>query len=742
MIQSGDMAGPSSPGKTSKIKGMASIPPTGYNRRRMRKSLALAAALAANSCSLPDSEWFGHIPEPDPTHFRLCNSGEPEYIDPALANATNDMKVIYQIHDGLTAWDPGGLPEPSIATHWDVAPDMKTFTFHLRKDARWSDGTPITSTDFVHSLRRVVHPLTASQKADTVKVRYAEEFTAGKVRMVLRDVGPFRAGEAVLNVPPADDKQPSPPNPNLRRAREALKLRDDADPALPPYATVPAGAEVHIVELGGPGCPTRPIQPLACDWAYVFWGAEDGKYGWTPLAALDHPGAEQQIAVMAADEPAATARKATVRAADLLMLPELLGIEAPDPYTLVLRSKDPVPYFIDLTAQSPFRLTSRRAVSREPKRWTRPENIITSGEFHLKAWKPRDKFELVKSPTWWGRDRVKLERLTIYSMNDQSANANVYYQGGCDATVSNNIPNSYFPVLSGENGGQWRKDYLRSAFLGIYFYLINVQRYPNVHFRRALSHALDRRMLPKMLKGGQIPATWLVPSTPFANMTDEELATCGATKDTPGHGLIVEKGKICYRSPRGAEYDLEKARAELALAKKELGGKLPPITIRYNSGVEYHKTMAEWIQHEWSTHLGLTVTTESQEWQTMLKAIRNKDYDIARFGSIGNFPDPEAEFVAPSFRCGAPDNKTGYCNAKFDELLQQAEQLADRKARLDLIRQAEEIMISEQPIIPLYVYTQHALQKPYVKGLPMNISDQHQFRHVWIDPAWKETEGQ
>jgi len=370
----------------------------------------------------------------------------------------------------------------------------------------------------------------------------------------------------------------------------------------------------------------------------------------------------------------------------------------------------------------------------------RPGRIVTSGPFHLTYWRQRDKFELRRSATFWGRDAVRLARVTIYSINDQSAAANLYYQGACDATTTNNVPSSYLPVLAGEAGptGRPKLDYVRAPYNGIYFYLVNVKRLDNVHLRRALSHALDRSRLPLILKGGQIPTTSMTPGKPIAQLTAEERALCGVDGDAPGLAAIVVKGQACYLPPPGPGYDPERARAELARAKAEMGARFPAVIhVKFNTGVESHKHIAEWIQREWQERLGLRVELESQEWKVFLKDTANLEYDVARMGSIGNLPDPEAEFLN-QMKCESPDNRTGWCSARFDELYRKAEAEPDRRRRLAYAREAEAIMLDEAPIVPLYVYTQHVLAKPYVRGLAVNLFDQQSLRDVWIDPDWRK----
>ncbi|MBI4508675.1 MAG: peptide ABC transporter substrate-binding protein [Deltaproteobacteria bacterium] len=681
------------------------------------------------ACSIAGGEYFGKIPNPDPTHFRWCNSSEPEFIDPGLATATNDMKVAYALFDGLTTHDPEGLPLPSLATHWEISPDQKVFTFHLREDARWSSGRPIIAEDFVYSFSRALHPLTGARNAETLwRIKHAKEYNSGTARLLLYDVGPFRAGEAVEVVPEkgADGKDVMPPSSNLRVATKLLSLHADPTSSSQVNGHVSPGAEVTIVELNS-----------LRDWAYVYSGLGEGVYGWVPMALLHGPHAQRDYRVVAMDD-SREQRSASVKGKDILMLPELLGARAEGPLTLVIETVGPTPFLVDLTLQNVFRPVPREAVSRWPKTWTKPGRIVTSGPFHLVAWKERDRLETVKSPTFWGREKVRLEKVTFYSVDDQAASASLYYQGTCDAIVANNVPNSYFPVLSGETGPTKKQklDYTRAPYLGIYFYLVNTERFPSIHFRRALSYALDRTQLMGIIKGGQIPTAQFTPGKRIADMSDEELALCGVTRDTPGVASVVVRGELCYVPPMGPSLDLELARKELQLAKEELGDKFPKtITIKFNTGVEQHKHIAEWIQHEWERHLGLKVALESQEWKVYLKDTANGEYDIGRMGNIGNSPDPEPDFLS-LWRCKAANNRTGWCNREYERLFDQAEVEPDRKKRLLLMQRAEEIMIDEAPIIPLYVYTQHHLRKPYVRGLAINLIDQQSLRETWIDPNW------
>jgi oligopeptide transport system substrate-binding protein len=710
-------------------------------------------ALVLGACGLPEGEYFGRVPEPDPDRMILCNLGEPEYLDPALATGVPDLKPIYALFDGLTDYDLDGFPVPSVARSWDIAPDQRTFTFHLRRDARWSDGRPLTAHDFAYSIARVLHPTTGSRNSEALwKLKNGALYTANRVRRVLRDTAGLRRGDIVevvgLDGAVADDlTQLVVPDSNLRAARAPLALRDLGAPREQAYATVPAGVSVTLIEIAG----------NARDWAYVFFDEEDGFYGWVPLAELDvQPNAATRYTVRPVPPehvpgvtlppgPASESARPTaiVAGADLLMLPDLLGVRAADDHTLVFETWGPLPYLIELTAQRAFRATPRRAVSRWPRRWTQPEHIVTSGAYHLEAWRVRDRLELVRSRTFWDRDRVRLPRITIYSLSEATANTNLYLQGGCDALVGNNVDPAYLPFLipSGPRAPPRYRDFDLVPYLATYFYVINTERFPNVHFRRALNFAVDRSQIPNITRGGELGSAQYTPGVPIRELAPDQLALCGVTRDTPGLAMIVKAGELCYVPPPGLDFDPARAREELAIARRELGAAFPArFTIKFNTGYEGHKLVAEWLQAEWGRILGLRVDLEAQEFKTFLKDTSGGQYDVARLGWGGNFPDPESEFL-PHHRCKNPNNFSRFCNREFDALLDRAAGESDRRKRLALAAQAERILVDQAALIPLYVYTQRHLQKPYVRDLAINLVDAVSLRWAWIDPDWRRREG-
>ena len=93
------------------------------------------------------------------------NGGEPQTLDPHLAEGIPSNRILRDLFEGLTAESPEGRIIPGAAMRWNISRDGKTYTFYLRRDARWSNGDPVTAEDFVYGLRRSANPATASSNA-------------------------------------------------------------------------------------------------------------------------------------------------------------------------------------------------------------------------------------------------------------------------------------------------------------------------------------------------------------------------------------------------------------------------------------------------------------------------------------------------------------------------------------------------------------------------------------------------
>ena len=139
----------------------------------------LCAVLALAGCARHKAP-----PVAGPAILRLSQRNEPADLDPARADIPDDFFVIRALSEGLVAPTTvgDGVPVPAAADRWEVSPDGETWTFHLRENAVWSNGEPVTAADFVASYQRVLNPATAAPKANLLfVVKNARAFALGQL---------------------------------------------------------------------------------------------------------------------------------------------------------------------------------------------------------------------------------------------------------------------------------------------------------------------------------------------------------------------------------------------------------------------------------------------------------------------------------------------------------------------------------------------------------------------------------
>ncbi len=133
----------------------------------------LATALISASLSLASAEMV---------YNRGANS-DPQSLDPHKTATVEEANIIRDLFSGLVMHDASASLIPGAAESWTVSPDGKVYTFTLRKDGVWSDGSPVTAKDFLFSLRRVVDPATASEYAYIIEpIVNAKDVTAGTAK--------------------------------------------------------------------------------------------------------------------------------------------------------------------------------------------------------------------------------------------------------------------------------------------------------------------------------------------------------------------------------------------------------------------------------------------------------------------------------------------------------------------------------------------------------------------------------
>lgn len=501
--------------------------------------------------------------------LHLSVGSEPSDLDPHTVTGLGEAKLVQTLFDPLVSFEPGTLaPVPALAERWEISADGLTYTFHLRADAKWSDGSDLTAQDCVDSWQRI---LTPSLGADYAYFLY------------------------------------------LLRGAEAFHKGQTAD-----FSTV--------------------------------------------------------------------------------------GAVARDARTLVATLTHPAPYFLQALLNSCWRPVNVRAIAavgdayRRGTPWTRPGKLVSSGPFVLKEWTTQQRIVVEKSPTYYDRDRVRLNAVCLYPTDSIDAEERAFRSGQLHITYA--LPLSKVKPAQQDHNPALRID----RQMETYFFRLNVRKAPlqDARVRRALALAVDRATIAdKILPGGRTPASSFVPP--------------------------LLQG---YTPPPGQIHDLAAARQLLAEAGHPGGAGLPPIEILYNNS-EILRLVAEAIQQMWHRDLGIDVRLVNQEYKSVFASRRAGDYQVLLGSWTADYLD--ATTFLDLWRSDSGNNHTGWSDPTYDALSNRANTLADPAARAAVLAQAEALVLESAPIIPIYFNTHVYFLHPAVKGWEPTPTDHSDFRYVWLE---------
>lgn len=380
-----------------------------------------------------------------------------------------------------------------------------------------------------------------------------------------------------------------------------------------------------------------------------------------------------------------------------------VGARALDDHTLELKLAHPAPYLPTLLSHPIWypvhfpTLEKHGGATHRGSSWTNPGNFVGNGPFVLKENRRSQVIVVEKSPTYWDADAVRLNAIHFRPAADVDGEERAFRAGQLHITES-------LPVGKVAGYRRDQPDVLRiTPFLDTYFYRLNTTRpgLSDARVRRALSLALDRpAIVEKIIRGGQQPARSFVPAT------------------LPG-----------YIPPALLAENLEEAKRLLAAAGFPEGKGLPPLEILINSSGN-HRVIAEAVQQMWQ-RIGVPVQVNNMEMSSLFAKRRALDYTVLRSEWVADFSDPKS--FLDVFRGGSNNNHTGWANLQYDAHLHAADRTADPSARQAALQQAESVLLTELPIIPIYHFTTVRLVHPAVRGWHPLPLDRHPYKHVWLE---------
>lgn len=384
---------------------------------------------------------------------------------------------------------------------------------------------------------------------------------------------------------------------------------------------------------------------------------------------------------------------ATEDLAELMMYtPETVGIRAVDDLTFEVSLLAPTDYFVSLMSFYHFMPVKQSAVEAGAEgTWaTDPDTVVCNGPYILTDYVIGDGLVLEKNENYWAADLVGLDIINGKFIDDENTSFQAYNNGDLDFLPT--VPTAEVPRLIAED-----PNFYVFPLLGTYYYIFNLEKemWDDPRVRKALSMAIDREAICEVLAAGQVPAGGFIPP---------------GFKDNEGRDFFETAGMFGFSVDDGS---VPAAQALLAEAGYPGGEGFPSFELLFNNSVA-HQTIAEMVQEQLKTNLGVECILNNQEWAVYQDTRTAGNFELSRGGWLTDYMDPMG--MLSIFTSDNYYNDPGYINPEFDALMEAANTATDPAAHFDALYKAQEIFMNDSPIMPIYHYTDSCLVRETVIG--------------------------
>ena len=359
--------------------------------------------------------------------------------------------------------------------------------------------------------------------------------------------------------------------------------------------------------------------------------------------------------------------------------PQKLGVEAKGKHTLVVHLTHPVPYFKMMTA-STWDPVNKKAVQKYGKKYgTASKYMVYNGPFVSTGWTGTNlSWKLKKNNYYWDKKNVKLDTVNYSVQKTPSTDYNLYQSGKLDGAF---LDTQASKQLKNQKGYRVfnldRTEYLTYS-------LTNNKDLANANLRRAVSMALNRKVLAATVGGANTPATTFTGPQEMVNGKNfnKYFAQTNATSQY-------------------TNYDKKAAQKLYAQALKELGKSKVEFTLAGDDD-DVSKKVMEYVQSQLESTFGkkMVVNVKSMPKTTRVSNMLNGKYDVDFTGLTTSYNDPNS--MLTTMKTGENYNFGKWSNKKFDQYLDASNDEMNPQKRLADLVKAEETLDNEQPLTPLY----------------------------------------
>lgn len=370
-----------------------------------------------------------------------------------------------------------------------------------------------------------------------------------------------------------------------------------------------------------------------------------------------------------------------------------LGVKVLDEQRIEIRLEKKSDYFLQILSMVQFSPVPKEAFDQKKEKiGTSRETLFENGPFYVEEWNP-DGLILRKNKNYWNAEEVKLDKVVITTKNSIKEARSAYQQG-----ENNLFTTIALPAEEKESYSLYQDGQLAMVRLNL-----NNKKLADIHFRKALWYSIDQEQLNTEIYDKMY--------SPTSGFVMPELF--GDTENKNGS----------YQ-PKKAAYHMEKAKKKFKWKKK----KPWEMTLIYSES-EFRKQVVLFLKEQWEKELKIKINTKAVSLDERFALEAQGKFDMILSKWVPDYDDPEA--YLGNWHSNSPYNQGNFKEKAFDKKLKQAEKETGAR-RMEVLREAEEILIDKIPAIPLYFRRRVLMVKQEVKNLKVYYTG-YQYNYIHCD---------
>ncbi len=399
--------------------------------------------------------------------------------------------------------------------------------------------------------------------------------------------------------------------------------------------------------------------------------AADFKYSW-----------ERALSPSTGSSTAGTYLNDIVGASDVLSgrTTQLSGVSILDDYTIRVTINAPIPYFLEKMAFPTAYVVDKANVQSGSNWWLHPNG---TGPFKLQQWQSGQVLILQRNDNYYG-EKAQLNKVVFILTGENPMG--LYQEGSIDVSP---VSADYMGLVTDPNN-PISKELEVFPELSLTYIGFNASEPPfdDANIRQAFSYAVDK---------------------------EKVISLSAQNIVSPAYGILPQGMPGYNANLNGLQFDPEKAKELIAASKYGNVSNLPPIVLTVAGVGGGISGVVGGVIEEWRRNLGVEVTVRQLEPEIFLYRINQEKDQLFLNGWIADYPDPQ-DFLDLLFHTGAQNNIGNYSNPRLDSLLDQAAVEQDPSIRLQTYQAAEQLIVQDAAVLPLFFGRNYVVVEPYVKN--------------------------